>query len=589
MASPVARVVLIGGVALMVIIGGAGLAYYWAGRRADPSVSRSQVATTPVTSVSLPGDRMLPDTQGAYTDFEDQRRAAAERQEGAAAAVAAIDTLEPSGSVEPPDRPPASDRWTPPPQNPEQARERGEMLKKKSQGMGKLLATWGGVHTTTNATLETPTPLRNETESMAFNDPLAHLVVDQVYYGLLRVYISSDEPGPVVVSVKEGDLNGARLIGGFKRADEKVVIHFDRMTFKGAWYTVDAYAIDPDTGRLGLATDVDRRTFTRWAALLGSAVLQGAQRAYLSQGTQSSYLWGQTTTHDFDDREILGIALGEIGTRTRQTANDYFNRPPTVYVDPAIQLVGVLFMGPPSRKTQGASAERAALNPSPPTPTATGDYVRAVKTATRMGREYPSENTTNLAREPAFAPAVSLQVPGRASKTMDAPPSLETVALLITQAARRFHVLFEYLGFMIGFILVGIGSYQLYSSTKDPYRGRWSATFHLLAGVSLVYLNQWYRSASLTFLGLDETLIYAPATSDWSTLMMGACLAIIQLLGLVALLRCWFLVRLVGSGDLGRFALARAAVFFVAGVLALNILQTARVVFATLGTTSPLG
>ena len=110
----------------------------------------------------------------------------------------------------------------------------------------------------------------------------------------------------------------------------------------------------------------------------------------------------------------------------------------------------------------------------------------------------------------------------------------------------------------------------------------------VVAGVSLVYLNQGYRAASLTFLGIDDTLMYAPATSDWSTLMMGACLAIIQFLGVLALLRASWLLRLVGSGELGRYAMARAAVFFVAGVLALNILQTVRVVFATLGTTSPL-
>ena len=168
-------------------------------------------------------------------------------------------------------------------------------------------------------------------------------------------------------------------------------------------------------------------------------------------------------------------------------------------------------------------------------------------------------------------------------------PSLETVARLVTQAAQRFQVLFEYLGFVAGFLLVGLGGYRLYACAKDPQRSLWTALFYLLAGVSLVYVNQWYRSASLTFLGIDETLMYAPGTTDWSTLMMGACIAIIQLLGLVALIRAFWLVRLVGSGDVGRYALARAAVFFVAGVAALNILQTARVVFATLGTTSPLG
>lgn len=171
---------------------------------------------------------------------------------------------------------------------------------------------------------------------------------------------------------------------------------------------------------------------------------------------------------------------------------------------------------------------------------------------------------------------------------MDHIPSLETVAALVTQAARHFHRLFEYVGFVVGFLLVGFGGYRFYTCARDPQRGPWTPLFCVVAGVSLVYLNQWYRAASLTFLGIDDTLMYAPATSDWSTLMMGACLAIIQFLGLLALLRASWLLRLVGSGELGRYAMARAAVFFVAGVLALNILQTVRVVFATLGTTSPL-
>lgn len=172
---------------------------------------------------------------------------------------------------------------------------------------------------------------------------------------------------------------------------------------------------------------------------------------------------------------------------------------------------------------------------------------------------------------------------------MDDIPTLETVAALVTQAARHFHLLFESLGFVAGFLLVGIGGYRFYACARDPQRSPWTPLFYVVAGVGLVYVNQWYRSASLTFLGIDETLAYTSGTTDWSTLMMGACLAIVQLLGLIALLRCWFLLRLVGSGELGRFALPRAAVFFVAGVLALNILQTVRVVFATLGTTSPLG
>lgn len=172
---------------------------------------------------------------------------------------------------------------------------------------------------------------------------------------------------------------------------------------------------------------------------------------------------------------------------------------------------------------------------------------------------------------------------------MDNIPSLETVAALVQQAAQNFHVLFEYLGFIAGFLFVGRGCYLLYGCAQDRQRSVGSALAYLLAGWGLVYLNQWYFSASLTFLGIDHTLMYAPPSSDWSSLMMAACLRIVQLIGLTALIRCWFLLRLVGSGELSRFALSRALVFFVAGVAALNILQTARVVFATLGTNSPLG
>ena len=408
--TPVLRVATLGAGAVGLILFGAGVAYYLAHRPADGGHAGSRVASTPVARASLPGDRMLPDSEQAYADLERQRREAAERQPGAAAAVPPLDPLDPTGSVQPIQTLKPGDVATWDRQQRERERERERARTQKAQNMGKVLATWGGTHATVEAQLKAPEPEQNG-PAAAPVDPLANLPVDRVYYGLLRVYLSSDEPGPVGGGVKDGDLNGARLIGRFKRADAKVVIHFDRMTFQGAWYTVDAYAIDPETGRLGLATDVDRRTFTRWAALLGSAVLQGAQRAYLSQGTQSAYLWGQTTTHEFDDREILGIALGEIGTRTRQAATDYFNRPPTVTVDPGLQLVGVLFMAPPSRKTQGPSPMAAAIDPRQPLTTVTGDLLRAAAAATRPGpRDDPNENTQNYARPPAvLAPVAPLQ------------------------------------------------------------------------------------------------------------------------------------------------------------------------------------
>lgn len=167
-------------------------------------------------------------------------------------------------------------------------------------------------------------------------------------------------------------------------------------------------------------------------------------------------------------------------------------------------------------------------------------------------------------------------------------PSLETVAALVTQAARHLHRLFEYAGYVVGFALVGAAGYELYRKARDPHRSPAAALYYWLAGVSLVYINQVFASASLTFLGIDHALMYAPPATDWSTLMMGACIAIIQFLGLLAMLRGAWILQLVGRQELGRLALVRACIFLLFGVLELNILQTARVVFATLGTTSPL-
>jgi type IV secretory pathway VirB10-like protein len=419
---PIVRVAALGAGAMGLLLVAAGAAYYVVHRTADPPRTGSRVASLPPTRTSLPGDRLAPDSQQAYGDLERQSRQVAEQKPGAAASVPPMDTLDPIDPIHPPTpRPGEVATWER--QRQEQARQQEQQQAhaktQKAQGMAKVLAAWNGAHATVNAGLP---PEKPEPKALAATlpDPGANFPVDKIYYGLLRVYLSSDEPGPVVVGLKDGALNGARLIGSFKRADEKVVIHFDRMTFQGAWYTVDAYAIDPETGRLGLATDVDRRTFTRWAALLGSAILQGAQRAYLSQGTQSSYLWGQTTTNAFDDREILGIALGEIGARTRQTATDYFNRPPTVYVNPGLQLVGVLFMGPPSRNHEGQPRLAAIASPQPP-PTVTSDLLRAATAATLASpsentHTAPSENTQNDARSPAAWASVAPLQPAPADE-----------------------------------------------------------------------------------------------------------------------------------------------------------------------------
>ena len=273
--TPMLRVAWVGAGGVAVLLGGGVVAYHLAQRSPDPDSIHSRVASPPPAPPSLPGDRMMPDVENAYDQSERRHRAEAERQPGPGASVPPLDTLQPADTLNPQTLRPGDQAALERQRRKadlEQEKQRQQRIQAKAQGMAKVLAVWGGIHQTAEATLQAPVPEPHAAATPPLSDPWATLPVDRVYYGLLRVYISSDEPGPVVVAIKDGALNGARLIGHFKRADEKVVIQFDRMTFQGAWYRVEAVALDPATGRLGLATDVDRRTFTRWAALLGSAL-----------------------------------------------------------------------------------------------------------------------------------------------------------------------------------------------------------------------------------------------------------------------------------------------------------------------------
>ncbi|MBL8260049.1 MAG: DotG/IcmE/VirB10 family protein [Candidatus Competibacteraceae bacterium] len=393
--TPFVQLLVGGAIAVAVAAAAVGTAHYLARPSVDLKSAGSRVVSEPNAKPSYPGDPQLPDVEDAYTQQERQNRAQADQKVGPGASVPPIDTLRAVPSNLAQAHNPARDNWNRDAEKhvKEREKERQKGIDDKAKSMGKVVGAWGGTHATVEASLKPPEPKQPPAVAKAVHDPMAHLSVDKLYYGLLEVFISSDEPGPVIVTLKDGELDGARLIGSFKRADEKVIIHFDRMTFKKAWYSVDAVALNPENNRLGLATDVDRRTFSRWAALLGSAVLQGAQRAYLNQGTTSSSLWGESSTRNYSDKEILGIAVGEIGTRTRQAANRYFDRPPTVYVDPALQLVGVLFMAPPSQQTKGQQVVADAGIAPPAGGSRAGDELLRAADAALDGSWRPAAQT----------------------------------------------------------------------------------------------------------------------------------------------------------------------------------------------------
>lgn len=173
-----------------------------------------------------------------------------------------------------------------------------------------------------------------------------------VYYAVLETPINSDEQSPVLAKIMTGPLKGARIIGGFKRVDKKVVVEFTRANVPGypTSIAINAVAVDADKGNTNLAESVDNHYFLRYGVLLASAFLSGYSDAIARQNTTvtNSPLGGTTVTQgELPTSQLNKQAFGQVGKELANEArSDFRNIPPTVKVneDGKGTAIGVLLM-----------------------------------------------------------------------------------------------------------------------------------------------------------------------------------------------------------------------------------------------------
>jgi len=165
---------------------------------------------------------------------------------------------------------------------------------------------------------------------------------------VMMTAINSDEPGPVLAEVVTGPLKGARLIGELKAANQTVTVQFTQLSMPGAvkTYQISSYAVDANTARTGLATDVNNHYFLRYGLQLAAAFISGYGQAVQNMGstTTTSALGGSTTTYgSLSHKQIGESALGSVGETLGQNLKQDSNKAPTVTVDSGTS-VGILFM-----------------------------------------------------------------------------------------------------------------------------------------------------------------------------------------------------------------------------------------------------
>lgn len=169
-----------------------------------------------------------------------------------------------------------------------------------------------------------------------------------MFNAILETSINSDETSPVFAKVITGPFKGARLIGTMGRTGEKVVVSFTKINIPNSpkSYSISAIAVDPETSRSALATDVDHHYFVKYALGLGAAFLQGYGDALQRQNTSTvvSPLGGVTTsTGELSNSQIVKQSFGTVGDRLSSDLSGDMNRPVTVTVDSGTPI-GVMLM-----------------------------------------------------------------------------------------------------------------------------------------------------------------------------------------------------------------------------------------------------
>ena len=169
-----------------------------------------------------------------------------------------------------------------------------------------------------------------------------------IMFGVLEIGINSDEESPIMASIVQGKLKGSKLLGSFKRLDQRVLITFNSLDVPSLSESVkiNAVAIDANTARTAIADRVDNHYMLRYGSLFAAAFLEGLSTAIQESGAEIADLGiiGFTITRKtYSPAEIVGVAMGEVGAQYSNYLSKNFETPPTVYVEPG-SGIGILFM-----------------------------------------------------------------------------------------------------------------------------------------------------------------------------------------------------------------------------------------------------
>ncbi|WP_192484578.1 MULTISPECIES: DotG/IcmE/VirB10 family protein [Cysteiniphilum] len=177
-----------------------------------------------------------------------------------------------------------------------------------------------------------------------------------IQIAVIDTAVNSDQEGtPVLARIVVGPYKGAKLLGGFVRKEDKLVIQFNTLSIanRPTSIEINAYAIDQSTAQTALASDVDHHYLLRYGSLFAASFLDGFGNYFTNSqmNNQRMCYWDSTSNKtvcigneaDLTAKNAAYAGVGKIGSALSKSVAKEFDRPPTVTIDQG-SAIGVLFM-----------------------------------------------------------------------------------------------------------------------------------------------------------------------------------------------------------------------------------------------------
>lgn len=187
------------------------------------------------------------------------------------------------------------------------------------------------------------------------------LEAGRIEYAQMITEANSDVPGPILAQLASGPLAGSRMIGSFQKQDDYLTLNFTSVVVDGVAISTSAVALDPETSRPGVVTDIDRKYFQRIILPAAAAFVEGMGKAIADSGTTTVTVDGGAAVSDskeLDTEQQLFKGLEEASKKAGKVLDAEGNKAQVMVKVAVGTHIGVFFTKPVEQKD--AVAQRLA-------------------------------------------------------------------------------------------------------------------------------------------------------------------------------------------------------------------------------------